>query len=62
MHEVSYWDLLSAAVSQIETQDYQPKYIHVFNPKDYKRLHIDKVSIRFMQIIKRNRKLRNNGK
>lgn len=56
------YDKIIEAISQLEKQNFQPVHpYYILCPIDCKRIHINKISFRFMKIIKRNRKLRNNG-
>lgn len=56
------FDKVIAALTDLKSYDYEPRYAVLLNPKDYKQLSVNKISINFMRIIKRNRKLRYNGK
>jgi len=54
------FDAIMLAIEQLQEYKFKPAIIYV-HPKDAKKIHLDKVSYRFMQAIKRNRKLRRNG-
>jgi len=55
------YDAIIDALSQLKQYNHQPSFIYLLHPYDFKRIHVNKVSIYFMKLIKRNRKLRNNG-
>jgi len=54
------FEAIISAMEQLHKQKFKPTFIYVHH-KDAKKIHLDKVSYRFMQAIKRNRKLRRNG-
>lgn len=57
------FDTIIEAMKKLKKYEYTGYFNEIFlHPKDFKMLHVNKVSINFMRIIKRNRKLRNNGK
>lgn len=58
---MDHWDAIAEAIKNIENKKFTVRAIWLLHPKDFKKLHVNKVSIYFMKIIKRNRKLRNNG-
>lgn len=59
---INVYDKLIEAIGQLNECKHEPwPPYFLMNPNDYRLIHINKISFRFMEIIKRNRKLRNNG-
>lgn len=59
---MSYIDAIISEISEIEESDFKPTQIWLLNPKDLKRIYINKLSILLFKRIKLNKRLRRKKK